>query len=173
MSAATALMTFEEFELLPDEPGKLELLEGELAHMPPPKIRHTKAVMKLTWVLKPVVDASPQLGELLVEAGYRLGKNSWLVPDLSIQHPGQLEGDYSEGAPLLAVEVISELNTAESMDRKVKMYLANGGEEVWVIYPKTLTAMVFRKDFAERFDGEIRSRILGDLVIGLDEIIGR
>jgi hypothetical protein len=35
MGTTTSLLTFEEFERLPDEPGKLELLHGELFHVPP------------------------------------------------------------------------------------------------------------------------------------------
>jgi Uma2 family endonuclease len=36
MGGTTPLMTFDEFERLPDEPGKLELIDGELVRMPPP-----------------------------------------------------------------------------------------------------------------------------------------
>ena len=38
----TALLSFEEFEHLPAEPGKDELLDGELFHLPP-AIRIRKA----------------------------------------------------------------------------------------------------------------------------------
>ena len=33
-------MTFEEFERLPDQPGKRELLEGELSELPPAELEH-------------------------------------------------------------------------------------------------------------------------------------
>src|ERR1019366_2578743 len=36
----TTLLSFEEFERLPDEPGKLELLDGELIQLPPAKRKH-------------------------------------------------------------------------------------------------------------------------------------
>ena len=36
----TTRMSFAEFELLPDQPGKRELLEGELIELPPAKLRH-------------------------------------------------------------------------------------------------------------------------------------
>ena len=52
------------------------------------------------------------LGEVFSETGYRFGQD-WLVPDVSITHAGQTESKYLEGAPALAVEVISESNTAE------------------------------------------------------------
>jgi len=37
MGATTKLLTFEEFEQLPDAPGKRELLDGELIEWPPPQ----------------------------------------------------------------------------------------------------------------------------------------
>ena len=37
MGVSTSLLTFEEFEQLPDDPGKLELLDGELIRLPPAK----------------------------------------------------------------------------------------------------------------------------------------
>ena len=48
MSTTTSgLLTFEEFERLPDEPGKLELLEGELIRMPPAKRKHMYTTQRL------------------------------------------------------------------------------------------------------------------------------
>ena len=43
-----------------------------------------------------------------------------------LTHAGQREDDYLEGAPAFAIEVISKANTAEMMQRKVKLYLENG-----------------------------------------------
>ena len=42
MTVGTSLMTFEEFERLPEpeQPGKCELLEGELIQLPPAKKKH-------------------------------------------------------------------------------------------------------------------------------------
>ena len=37
MGTTTSLMTFEDFERLPEEPGKRELLKGELIELQPAK----------------------------------------------------------------------------------------------------------------------------------------
>ena len=42
--ASTTLLTFEELEQLPDEPGKMELLDGELIRLPPAKKRHIEDI---------------------------------------------------------------------------------------------------------------------------------
>jgi hypothetical protein len=44
--SSTALMTFAEFEQLPDAPGKRELIDGELVTMPPPQLRHSTLVKR-------------------------------------------------------------------------------------------------------------------------------
>ena len=40
MGTTTSLLTFEEFERLPDQPGKRELLKGELIDGPPAEEKH-------------------------------------------------------------------------------------------------------------------------------------
>jgi Uma2 family endonuclease len=155
----TTLLTFEEFEQLPDEPGKMELLDGELIRLPPAKLKHMKIVHRLYGLLGPIFETAG-LGEVFMETGYKFSKRAWLQPDVSISHPNQPSNDYLEGAPALAIEVISEAHRAQDMDRKVKTYLANGGVEVWVVYPKTQCAWVYRQGHAEEFRGSLRSAIV-------------
>ena len=96
------LMTFEEFERLPDpEDGhKLELLDGEL-------IRYAACLHSAHEDREAVFPDSPSallkllhktaqardLGEVFTETGYRLGQ-SWLIPDVSVTHAGQAESNY-------------------------------------------------------------------------------
>lgn len=167
---ATTLLSFEEFESLPTEPGKMELLDGELIRLPPGKLKHTKIIHRLQKLLEPVIERSSVaagLGSVWVEAGYKLGPRAWLQPDVSISHRDQVSNDYFEGAPALAVEVISESNTAEQTDRKVKTYLAHGGIEVWVVYPKTECVWVFRQGQAEEFRGVLHSSLVANLSLDL------
>lgn len=169
--AATTLLSFEEFEQLPSEPGKLELLNGELIRQPPAKIKHEKIIHQLYKVLAPQLEnPGSGLGETYMKMGYKLGCITWLKPAVSITHFDQPSDDYLEGAPLLAVEVVSESDTAEDVDRKVKTYLANAGKEVWVVYPKTQCVWVFLEGRAEEFRGSLRSDVAPGLSIDLDQL---
>jgi len=173
--ATTTLLTFEDLEQLPDEPGKMELLDGELIRLPPAKKRHSEASHVLRDMLKPLVEnAGPaaRLGKVYVEMGYKIGSRNWLVPDVSIEHANQPGDEYSEGAPALAVEIISKSNTAEQVNYKVQTYLANGGVEAWVLYPKTRSAWVFRQGHAEEFRDVLRSEIIPGLRIDLNALFG-
>ena len=104
---ATTLLTFDEFEQLPDAPGKRELLDGELIEIPPPKKRHSKVQHRIHRNLSPYV-LEWGLGEVYVEAGYKLGPRHWLQPDVSLVSTTQDNASdpdgYFEGAPRLAIE---------------------------------------------------------------------
>ena len=50
--ATGTLFSLEEFVLLPDEPGKQELSEGELVSVPPPKFIHDKLSRRLYEALR-------------------------------------------------------------------------------------------------------------------------
>jgi Uma2 family endonuclease len=112
----TTLLTFAEFERLPDSPGKRELLDGELIELPPPKRRHSRIQHRIHAHLAPYA-LDRRFGEVYTAAGFKLGERHWVQPDVSLVSPEQDEaGDpdgYFEGAPRLAIEVISEANTAK------------------------------------------------------------
>jgi Uma2 family endonuclease len=169
----TTLLSFEEFERLPDEPGKVELLDGELIQLPPAKLKHMEVARRLNALLMRAVakaGASAKLGDVYFETGYKFSSRRWLQPDVSIPYCDQPRGDYFESAPALAVEVISESNTAAQMDRKVEIYLSNGGVEVWLVYPDTRCVWVYREGHAEQVKGVLRSSLLPGLEIDLAEL---
>ena len=166
-------MTFEELERLPDEPGRTELLDGELIRMPPAKrLDHILAedlFLRLHQLVESLAAgrADLALGEVHFGVGYKIARrpDSWLIPDVSVTHRGQPGEEYCEGAPLIAVEVISEFKNAAKIDRKIEKYLTNGGQEVWVVYGETRRVLTH---FAERDEVEIgrahiRSRALAEV----------
>jgi Uma2 family endonuclease len=181
MPTAVELVTFEDLERLPEEPGKTELLDGELIQMPPAKRRHSRLSKRLLLRLFPLVEslgadgAARGLGEVEIEMGYKIGRkpDSWLIPDVSVTHRDQLGDAYYEGAPLIAIEVMSESNTPGKIDRKIEKYLANGGREVWVFYEETRRVLTHfaGRDEVEIGRAHIRSRVLPEVSeIPLSEI---
>jgi Uma2 family endonuclease len=144
--SATTQITWEEFLDLPDAPGKQELLDGELILLPPAKLVHMQATMDLFLMLVAALSKS----RVRIETGYQL-RRGWLQPDVSVIWPDQpVENDWTQGAPMVAVEVVSPASTASEIDRKVPAYLDEGAAEVWVIYPTTRRMAVFRKGTWER-----------------------
>ena len=179
MGDVRTLLTFEEFEHLPDNPGKCELLEGELFELPPAKRKHNRTSQRLFLFFVYVIGDMHQRGEAShlgdphIEEGYRLTPRTWLQPDVSITYPGQPEGDYFEGAPALAVEVVSEGNTPRRIARKVDAFLAHGALEIWVIYPDRRQLLVHRNgaDVAT-LSGRFTTDLLPGIEIDLDALLG-
>jgi Uma2 family endonuclease len=147
-STTTLLRTFEEFEGLPDQPGKQELLRGELIGLPPAEFKHNQIAH---WIFRQLDAAlkeahargeAAELGEVYIEMGYKLDGRSYVQPDVSITHAGQSVEKYLGGAPALAVEVVSPSNTAEQLDTKTELYFEFGAREVWRVYLKTKHVIV-------------------------------
>jgi len=160
------LQTFEQFEQYPDDGMKHELLKGEHIVVPPPKLRHTRIQQKLQDTLRPYV-WEHRLGEVHIEAGFKLSSNTWLQPDVSFVRSFQVQtadpDGYYEGAPALAIEVASDSNTAAQLDLKIDLYFAHGAEEVWVVYPKTGKVLVHGADGTIR---TVASELRSDLFPG-------
>ena len=177
MGTTTGLMSFAEFERLPDdEQGyTLELLDRELIRMPPPKLPHTKIERRLhnllTVTLARLQDQgqASDLGVVYTEAGYHL-RDSYLIPDVSVTHAAQTEGDYLEGAPAIAIEVISESNRVETMQRKIVRYFEHGAREVWVFHPTIRLVTVHYGERSIEVRDTLTTALFPGLAINLAEI---
>ncbi|MBZ5622297.1 MAG: Uma2 family endonuclease [Acidobacteriia bacterium] len=178
MGAVRTLLTFEQFEQLPDKDGRRELLEGELIELPPPFIEHDEGAHQLLYCFNAALKQfraqgrDVPLGKAYLGVGYRLATRSYLIPDVSISHANQPRGRYLEGSPALAVEVVSESNTAGEMSRKVQAYLAGGAREVWVIYPDERLIWIHQPSQPpQAYSGLFQSDLLPGIEIDLDEIL--
>lgn len=106
---------------------------------PSPAARHNLIRQRIAMRLMQFVD-SKRLGLVLEETDFRLAQNTVRNPDVAFvpaENLKNLDLDHSplDGAPALAVEVISPSNRAEDMARKIRQYLESGSNSVWVIYP--------------------------------------
>jgi Uma2 family endonuclease len=149
--ATTNLLTWKEFEQLPDEDGThREILEGELITLPPPKSGHSIIAMNTALLLRPL--KANGSGRVLCEAGYKLSEDpaTWIQPDASFLKMERVRNtkpnDYFLGAPELAVEIVSPSETARTLKRKIDSLLATGSLAVWVIYPDDHEVCVFLPD---------------------------
>jgi Uma2 family endonuclease len=140
MSSTTTKLTFEEFQNLPEQEGtRYELDEGELVIEPSPTFLHNRIRDRIAARLSEFVKAH-RLGEVIVEMDFRLAAETVRNPDIAFvtaEHLAKIDVDRSpvEGAPALAVEVISPGNLAQDTLKKVGQYLSAGTDVVWVVYP--------------------------------------
>jgi Uma2 family endonuclease len=138
----TTRLTFEEFQALQDaadENVRYELDEGEALLTPSPTAWHGIVAFRVQRALAAFV-STHRLGLTVAEADFRLAPNVVRKPDVAFIDKEKL-GHFDlhrtplEGAPSLAIEVISPSNLAQDTVKKVRQYLSAGTLSVWLIYP--------------------------------------
>lgn len=143
--------TEEQLMALPDIGHKYELIEGRLAaatagaYHADLGTRIGAAVMgfalhgRLGWVLA-------------ANTGFWMRSGNLRCPDVSVvlrsRFPGQkrITMKFVQGAPDLAVEIVSPSDTMDAMHDRVVEYFDNGTRLAWVIDPAAETALVYRDD---------------------------
>jgi Uma2 family endonuclease len=178
----TRLVTIEEFERLPDDGWRLELVRGHVVREPPSGFDHSEISMGIGSALRLFV-REHGLGRVVgAECGFVLFDEPPTVraPDAAFVREDRLDFDRTRFAPLapdLAVEVLSPSNTMSEIHDKVLDYLDAGSSLVWVVDPYSRTITVYRSREEIRLigaDGEIEG---GDVLPGfrckVSELFGR
>jgi Uma2 family endonuclease len=131
-AVATNLVSFAEFERLPNPPsGRYELRSGEVALVPPPKLPHYLLQGRIRNLLQ---THAPSNLWVDIEFAYRpRGGYDYWIADIAIAPLDRMTGDYFEGAPLLAIEILSPSNSAREMLDKEQICFENGAQEFWVV----------------------------------------
>lgn len=141
MSTKTLISVSEFDRLIEPDDLRYELDEGELIEMTRPRIGHKRVVMKMTQVFIQYLLKNP-VGELFTSDNlFVLGPTTKRAPDLSFilaDRASKIDPSKDiEGAPDLAIEVLSPSDRAAAMRRKMKQYFAAGASAVWLVYPAT------------------------------------
>ena len=143
------VLSLREFEQLADDGMPHELDEGELLTNSPAKKRHGQIQTRIFFELGRFLLQTP-LGQVYVApTGFLLQREpaTLRVPDVSFLTAERAarpsSDDWLEGAPDLAVEVVSPSDTASYVLRKVWQYLRFGSRMVWLVYPDTEEVHVY------------------------------
>ena len=158
---ATRLMTFEEFESMPDDGKRYELVDGELIEMPPAGLEHGGVGSGLVAELWNHV-RSRRLGRVFgPDTGFRIfpERNLAYAPDVSFVTAERIATveDYSKMgrlAPDLVVEVVSPSDRMPDVLAKVRNYLLAGVRLVWVVEPSLRSVTAFVHDRESRHYAE-------------------
>jgi Uma2 family endonuclease len=149
MSTEVRLITADElFRMNPKQ--RCELVKGELRIMSPAGFQHGAIIIQLSTLLANHVHKH-KLGVVAgAETGYKLAKNPDTVRGADVSFvsaqrlPNPLPTKFWDGAPDLAVEVVSPDDTLQEVEDKVDEYLAAGAKLVWVVNPKRRTLTIHR-----------------------------
>lgn len=167
----TRLLTVEEFERLPDDGWRMELVRGQVFREPPTGFDHGEVSANIVAVLLGFV-RDRKLGRVVSsECGFVLFDQPPTVraPDAAFVQESRLAFDrkrFAPFAPDLAVEVLSPSNTVSEIHEKVLDYLEAGSRLVWVVDPDSRTVTVYRSR------REIRLLTEADEIDGADVLPG-
>ena len=150
MLAQEKLITVEELAQLPPNQSRGELIRGEFFSMSPAGHNHGIIALNISSILWLFVKQHQSGKVYAAETGFILARNPDTVraPDAAFVQKERLAeqpaSGFFEGAPDLAVEVISPSETVDDVESKVIDYLEAGTALVWLIYPRTQTVTVYR-----------------------------
>jgi Uma2 family endonuclease len=126
-----------------------ELVDGRLVPMSPTKALHGMVCANLVLELGLWCRARASGLRLVAgEAGFVVSRNPdvVLVPDVALvdgERAARGRETFIEGAPDVAIEVLSESNTLTEMERKLRYYFAGGARSVWFVDPSAKAAFVY------------------------------
>ena len=150
------IWTDEAFMALADDGRRYEIVNGELVAMGNSGMEHGYVGMLLSIVVGGYV-LSRKLGVVCDSStAFKMKSGNKRSPDLSFVAKARLQGlkrlpkGYFNGAPDLAVEVISPSNTFEEIHNKLIEYFESGARLVWVVNPDEQSVLVYRRPQPEQ-----------------------
>lgn len=179
MAVQIPLMTVEEFwKQYANQP--YELVNGEVIEIVPTGFEHGTVQSRINARLRMFVDEH-KLGEVAGgETGFWLSPNTMRAADVAFVSNERLgkiteRGKYLPFAPDLAVEIVSPNDTADEVERKVRIYLSAGTRLVWVVYPELRRVVVHHPDATSKRieDGESLDggAVLPGLILPIQDIL--
>ena len=132
---------------------RCELVSGELRDRSPAGFKHGIVALNVAQLIRTHVKTH-SIGLVAgAETGFILRRNPDTVraPDVAFIRADRVRVfspplGYWEGAPDLAVEVLSPSDTVGEVDEEVDDYFAAGTSEVWVVNSQRRTVTVHRRD---------------------------
>ena len=144
-------LTDEQFMALPEDDNLYEYVNGELIVVANSGVEHGYLALTLGYFLTGFV-RSHRLGVTCDSStAFKMKTGNKRSPDLAFIAKERLQGlkrlpkGFFEGAPDLAVEIISPNNTFAEIHNKLVEYFENGTRLVWVILPDEESVLVYRQ----------------------------
>lgn len=140
-------LTYEDYLRFPDDGLRHELIDGEHFVSPAPTPEHQGISWNLTYFLAEFLRRHPLGRAFAAPFDVIFDDEDAVQPDLvyfSKERSSVLTQKNAQGAPDLAIEILSESTRINDETRKPRLYERSGVREYWIIDPETKTAKVFR-----------------------------
>jgi len=182
MKTSELTMTIADWEAIPEDGNKYELIEGEILVSRAPGWKHQRAVHYLQHGLELYLAQNP-IGVLAPGPGLIFDNFNGVIPDLVFVSNDRLDGiilnDRLMAAPDIVLEVLSPGNPNQTRDRKLKrqLYARFGVKEYWIADPANRLIEIYSlvEDvlvLVATFSGndKITSSVLPDLELKITDV---
>jgi Uma2 family endonuclease len=167
----TKIWTDEAFMALPDNENRYEIVDGELISLGNSGMEHGNIGIFLGGLIEIFV-RQHNLGVTCDSStAFKMNGGNKRSPDISFVSKERLIGlkrlpkGFFDGAPDLAVEIISPGNTFEEIHNKIEEYFESGTRLLWVIHPDEKYVLIYHVPQPDRL---LRS---ADILDGEDVIL--
>ena len=164
---------------------KYELINGELCEMSPANLLHQWLAFEIAGEIRDYLKQH-DIGYGGVEGGFSPpdDRHNLYAPDVAFvsksRMPNPIPQTFAGFMPDLAVEIASPSNTVAELHGKALIYLSNGTQLVWILYPERASAEVCRLDDEEQLrtetvdiDGKLSGEdILPGFALALRQLFG-
>jgi Uma2 family endonuclease len=151
MTTTLQRSTANELFEMPDDGFRYELVKGELRKMSPSGSEHGAIIVNITVLLGQYVKANKPGICFGAETGFKIGSDPDTVraPDVAFVRSDRIPErgipkKFWQGAPDLAVEVLSPGDMYSEVEEKVEQWLDAGARAVWVVNPRRRSVSIFR-----------------------------
>jgi Uma2 family endonuclease len=148
-------LTYEDYLGLPEDGKRHEIIDGEHYVSPVPVLRHQIILANLLGHLAPLVHERHLGRVLLAPLDVVLSETDVVQPDIlfvSTHHLDRLTEANLQGAPDLAVEILSDSTRRTDEITKRRLYERHGVAEYWVVDPVLESIKVYRRNAQDRYE---------------------
>ena len=138
---------------------KYELINGELIEISPANLLHNWLAFEIAGEIRDYLKQH-DIGYGGVEGGFSPtdDRQTLLAPDVAFvskaKMPDPMPQTFAGFMPDLAVEIASPSNTIAELREKAAIYLRNGTELVWILFPERKSAEVCRLGEDGQFESQ-------------------
>ena len=180
MAGVRVVLTYRDYATLPNDGRRYEIHAGELSVTPAPKPKHQDILGALFVALRAYV-VERGLGKvLLAPLDVILDDTSVVQPDIvyvATDRLGRISERGIEGAPTLAIEILSPSTRTIDRHTKMQLYARHGIPWYWLVDPDGRTVEIFALE-AETYalrtradaDQPLRADLFPDLTIPLGSL---
>ncbi len=173
-------LTYEDYVDLPDDGRRYEILDGELEVSPSPAPKHQAVSRNLVWIVHGHVQERGLGSVYYAPIDVILTDTSIVQPDLvfiAAARESIVSSRGIEGAPDLAVEILSPWSVRRDRVAKAALYARYGIRHYWLADPDASVLEVYETEGAEyrlvgRYEGaaKVRTAMFPDLEIDLGRV---